>query len=327
MNRFFTNKKLIGLLIGVIVFISLITLSLNSSASGPIQGFGNDVTAFFGQAFSKPMNAITTAFDSVEDIENSFEENQALRRQVDQVYEKDAEINNLREENEQLKEELNLDESLSDYTTLSANVISRNPDRWVDNLIIDVGSSDGISQNMAVMSQNGLLGVITEVNQASSKVTLITNIEATSNRVSAQIVSDEAEDEAIYGVVSDYLVDDNELLMTQITSDEGIEEGDLVTTSGLGGLFPSGLVIGRVTEVALDNQGLGHIVHIEPETNFNTTKFVTVIDRQAESIFPEDEADQGNPEDEEDPDNLEDDVDQDNPEEADPDQAQESEEG
>mgnify|MGYP006998822032 CR=1 FL=1 len=82
MNRFFTNKKLIGLLIGVIVFISLITLSLNSSGSGPVQGFGNDVTAFFGQIFSKPTNAITTAFDSVEDIENAFEENQALKRQV-----------------------------------------------------------------------------------------------------------------------------------------------------------------------------------------------------------------------------------------------------
>lgn len=316
MNRFFTNKKLIGLLIGVIVFISLITLSLNTSGSGLIQGFGNDVTAFFGQVFSKPTNAITTAFDSVEDIENAFEENQALKRQVDQVYEKDAEINNLREENEQLKEELNLDETLSDYTTLSANVISRNPDRWVDNLIIDVGSSDGISQNMAVMSQNGLLGVITEVNQASSKVTLITNIEATSNRVSAQIVSEE-DDEAIYGVVSDYLVDDNELLMTQITSDEGIEEGDLVTTSGLGGLFPSGLVIGRVTEVALDNQGLGHIVHIEPETNFDTTKYVTVINREAERVFPEDEADSENQEDEADQDNSE----------TDPDEAQESEEG
>ena len=170
---------------------------------------------------------------------------------------------------------------------------------------------------MAVMSQNGLLGVITEVNQASSKVTLITNIEATSNRVSAQIVSEEEEDEAIYGVVSDYLVDDNELLMTQITSDEGIEEGDLVTTSGLGGLFPSGLVIGRVTEVALDNQGLGHIVHIEPETNFDTTKYVTVINREAERVFPEDEADSENQEDEADQDNSE----------TDPDEAQESEEG
>lgn len=288
MNRFLSNKKLIGLLIGVIIFISLITLSLNTSGSGPVTGITNDFTAFVGRIFSKPTNAVLGVFDSVEEIENTYEENRALKRQIDQIYEKDAEITNLREENEQLKNELEIDGTLSEYNTLAANVISRSPDKWIDNLVIDIGSNDGIALNMPVMSQNGLVGVVSEVNHSSSKVTLITNVDATSNRVSAQILSEDEEDEAVYGVISDYDVDSNELMMTQITSDENIEEGDIVTTSGLGGLFPSGLVIGTVNEIALDNQGLGHIIHIEPQTNFNTAKFVTVIDREAEMIFEED---------------------------------------
>lgn len=305
MNRFLTNKKLIVLLISVIIFISLMTLSLSGGNNNVVQGFTNDITAFVGRAFSKPADAIMTAFDSVEEVQNTFEENKVLKSEIEKIYEKDAEIANLREENKQLQEELGVSDTLSEYQTIAANVISRNPDQWIENLIIDVGSDDGITETMPVMSQNGLIGIVSESNASSSKVTLITNADESSNRVSAQInVQDQSEsnsdeetnenaetqDESstVYGIISDYREDTEELVMTQVTSDLDIEEGDLVTTSGLGGLLPSGLMIGEVREVTLDNQGLGRVIFIEPATDFNSTKAVTVVDREAETILPED---------------------------------------
>lgn len=313
MNRFFTNKKLIVLLISVIIFISLVTLSMNTN-NNVVQSFSNDITAFVGRAFSKPIDGILGAFDSVEEIQQTFEENQVLKREINQVYEKDAQIASLKEENKQLKAELEVDNSLSEFTTQAANVISRNPDRWVDNLIIDAGSDHGVANDMPVMSQNGLIGIVSEVNYTSSKVTLLTNIDDSSNRVSAQIIkpgqevtaseeTDEESDsesgdetETAYGIISEYRPDTKELLMTQVTSDMEINEGDLVSTSGLGGMFPSGLLIGRVKEVALDSQGLGQIIYVEPATDFDTTKVVTVVERVAEVI--DDEAFQEESEDE-----------------------------
>src|SRR5699024_8607605 len=198
--------------------------------------------------------------------------------------------------------ELGVSDTLSEYQTVAANVISRNPDQWIENLIIDVGSDDGVNETMPVMNQNGLIGIISEANASSSKVTLITNVDESSNRVSAQInikdrpASSEENDNddanknsnAVYGIISEYREETGDLVMTQVTSDLDIQEGNIVTTSGLGGLFPSGLVIGEVREVTLDNQGLGRVIFVKPATDFNNTKTVTVVNREAETILPED---------------------------------------
>jgi len=301
MNRFLTNKKLIVLLISVIIFISLVTLSL-SGGNNVVQGLTNDITAFVGRSFSKPADSVMTAFNSVEEIQHTFEENQVLKREIKKIYEKDAEIANLREENKQLQAELGVSDTLSEYQTVAANVISRNPDQWIENLIIDIGSDDGVNETMPVMNQNGLIGIISEANASSSKVTLITNVDESSNRVSAQInikdrpASSEENDNddanknsnAVYGIISEYREETGDLVMTQVTSDLDIQEGNIVTTSGLGGLFPSGLVIGEVREVTLDNQGLGRVIFVKPATDFNNTKTVTVVNREAETILPED---------------------------------------
>lgn len=301
MNRFLTNKKLIVLLISVIIFISLVTLSL-SGGNNVVQDLTNDITAFVGRSFSKPADSVMTAFNSVEEIQHTFEENQVLKREIKKIYEKDAEIANLREENKQLQAELGVSDTLSEYQTVAANVISRNPDQWIENLIIDVGSDDGVNETMPVMNQNGLIGIISEANASSSKVTLITNVDESSNRVSAQInikdrpASSEENDNddanknsnAVYGIISEYREETGDLVMTQVTSDLDIQEGNIVTTSGLGGLFPSGLVIGEVREVTLDNQGLGRVIFVKPATDFNNTKTVTVVNREAKTILPED---------------------------------------
>lgn len=320
MNRFLTNKKLIVLLISVLIFISLIAFSLNQSGSNPVQGVTNDLTAFVGRVFSRPTNAVLSAFDAVEDVQDTFSENRVLKRKVERVYEKDAEIANLRAENEQLRNELDAGPSLSAYNTMSSNVISRNPDRWLDNLVIDVGSNDGVAEGMPVMNQNGLVGITSEVNHSSSKVTLLTNIDETSNQVSAQIISEGNENEqdtdndteddeetdnqsenanedsqensqktnGVYGIISEYRPDREEFVLTQVTADVEINEGDLVASSGLGGRFPAGLLIGQVTEVTSDNQGLGQVVYVEPATNFDSIRVVTVIDREAETIQEDD---------------------------------------
>lgn len=281
MNQFFTNKKMIILLISVIVFVSLLSLSLRTGSSTPfLQQASNDITAVMGRAFSGPANTVTNVFESVNNLQNTYEENQRLKVEIDKLYERQAELNVLRDENFRLGEELELQNSLTDFQTISGTVISRNPDNWVDQIVVDRGSQDGVAVGMPVMAGNGLIGRISEVNPTSSKIVLLTNIEQTANQVSSEIV---LEEEIIYGLISGYDSSNDRLVMSQITSTLEISEGELITTSGLGGMIPRGLVIGEVEEVSMDAHGLAQQVYVRPAADFDNLRYVTIINRLAES--------------------------------------------
>lgn len=284
MNRFLTNKKMIMLLITVLIFISLITFSLSSRGGNIVQSGANDVTGVVGRLLSKPTNAIFGVVDSVNDVQSTYEENQRLKGQLDAIHEKEAAIATLKSENQQLKDELGLEELVTEYTVRRGNVISRNPDQWINQVIIDLGTMNGMERGMPVMNNNGLVGYISETNPTSSKVTLISNVDLSASKVSSEIILEE-EEEAIQGIISEYKTDTNQLVMSQITSDVEIKPGTLVTTSGLGGAFPRGLVIGEVETVRLDEQGLERLVFIKPLSDFNNIRIVSVIERSAETVF------------------------------------------
>lgn len=237
-----------------------------------------------GRLLSKPTNAIFGVVDSVNDVQSTYEENQRLKGQLDAIHEKEAAIAALKSENQQLKDELGLEELVTEYTVRRGNVISRNPDQWINQVIIDLGTMNGMERGMPVMNNNGLVGYISETNPTSSKVTLISNVDLSASKVSSEIILEE-EEEAIQGIISEYKTDTNQLVMSQITSDVEIKPGTLVTTSGLGGAFPRGLVIGEVEAVRLDEQGLERLVFIKPLSDFNNIRIVSVIERSAETVF------------------------------------------
>lgn len=263
------------------LFIGVLWFSFTNYGSAPyFQQVTSDMTAVLGRAFSTPINAINRFFSNVNTLQDTFEENQRLKQEIDQIAEIQAEISTLKADNERLKEELDLQATLTDFTYLTGSVIARNPDMWIDQVIIDRGSSDGLEIGMSVMSNNGLAGRVTDVNPTSSKVTLLTTTDDTAVLTSAEII---LEDETIFGVINGYDTNRNQLIMDQIIAESDIELGTDVVTSGMGGLVPRGLLVGTVAEVALDSHGLGQRVFIEPATNFKDIRYVTIINRQAES--------------------------------------------
>lgn len=279
MNNFFNNKKLITLLVGLIAFIGILWFSFSNLGSIPyLQQIVNDITAVAGRGISKPVNAINGFFSDVNNVQDTFEENKRLKAELDGLAQMQAELATVGEENNKLKEELELQATLTEYNSITATVISRNPDMWVDQVIIDQGATHGLVNGMSVMSHNGLLGRITEVNPTSSKVTLLSTNDDDAILTSAEII---LEDGTIFGVINGFDPNRKQLIMEQITSTTTIKEGTDVVTSGLGGLVPRGLLIGTVTEVSLDRHGLGQRVYIKPTTDFEDVRFVTIIDREA----------------------------------------------
>ena len=282
MKDFFNNKKLITLLMSFVIFMSVLLFTFKSMgvASYP-QQIMNDITAVVGQMISKPVNALNTVFADVNNLQETFEENKNLKKELDKLAETQVELATVRKENEELKTELELHSTLNDYDLITGSVIARTPDRWIDQIVIDRGSSHGLVKGMSVMSNNGLIGRVSEVSPTSSKVTLLTAPAESSVLTSAEVV---LEDKVIFGVIDAYDADRKKLVMEQIISTEEIKEGDEIVTSGLGGVVPRGLLVGQVAEVTLDRHGLGQRVYVEPAADFDNIRFVTIIDRAAELL-------------------------------------------
>ena len=279
MNPIFSNKKLIGWVLGGIVTLLLITFSLTVGSNIVSQGV-NDVTNILGRMLAYPANSVNDFMESISNLTNTYQENQTLKQKVETIYELEVQLNDLKKDNEKMKEALKLQDTLNDYTLVNATVIARNPDTWRDIVTINKGSNDGLTPQMSVMSDNGLVGKVLDVNPTSARVALLSNNDNTLVRVAAMI---QGEKESIYGTLTGFDHEKNILIMSQIQATQEIKVGDKVVTSGLGGVSPSSLYIGTVEEVAMDRFGLYKEVHIKPAADTNDVRYVTVVKRTSES--------------------------------------------
>ena len=279
MNPIFSNKKLIGWVIGIITALALIMYSITYGSNIVTQGV-NDVTNILGRLVSYPANSINDFIDSVSDLSNTYQENQSLKQKIDTIHELEVQLSELKRDNQKMKETLKLQDTLNDYTLVNATVIARNPDTWRDVITINKGSNDGIQPQMSVMSDNGLVGKVMDVNPTSARVALLSNADNTLVRVAAMIQN---EKEPIYGTITGYDDKTNMLVMSQFQATQDIKVGDKVVTSGLGGISPNSLYIGTVEEVAMDRFGLYKEVKIRPAADTNDVRYVTVVIRTSES--------------------------------------------
>ena len=274
------NKKLIWILLSAIAVVSVVAYTMINGANNAVTSAINDATAWGGRLFSEPVSMVVRFVDSVDNLINTHEENQHLKEKIDKIYELQVRVADLEAENGKMQQELNLTESLSEYTTVHATVIARNPDQWMESLVINVGANEGIQKNMSVMSGNGLIGRIIEVNPTSSKVLLLSNEQSNDGKVAASI---QIKSGSANGIISGYDRKTKEYLMTQVDPTVSVAAGDLVQTSGLGGVTPSSLLIGEVTEAKMDDYGLFQTVRIKPAGEMTDIRFVTVIKRQGRS--------------------------------------------
>lgn len=279
---FFRNKKLFILLIGFIILVSLIGYSIRDRDITFGEKFINDTVGWVQSAVHAPVRFVTNAISNIEDFTNTYEENKVLREQLAQNKGLIYEVQELREENEELRELIGETESIRDYEPIQATVIARSPERWLEQVTINKGEKDGVQPNMVVMTAEGMVGVIQSTSKLTSTVQLLTGFDPY-NRMSA-MVSREGDND-IFGMIEEY-DEEKEMLLFRIIeeSDKNIEEEDLVVSSGMGGTFPAGLVIGEVKEVGTDQYGLTKTAYIEPAADMYQLNQVIVVDRSLEVV-------------------------------------------
>ncbi|WP_179286939.1 rod shape-determining protein MreC [Lentilactobacillus parakefiri] len=281
MQKFFSSRKLVIVVICLIVSFGLMSLSvaIRDKRNTPplVQQFGNDIVGFADRIVAAPMNGIHHGFVSTKNLLNTYQENQRLKSKVDQLTQTQVKDQVLSRENKQLKRQLNVGNTLTGYEKINAAVITRTPSSWASQVIINKGQASGIKKDMPVIAGPGLIGTVAEVNKTNSKVVLISNTAENSNRFAIQVLGDNSK--VVNGIITSYDSAANRIIMGNITSNAKLSVGNRVTTSGLGGVIPKGIYVGTVSKVTQDDYGLAKKVYIKPAANLNDIEVVSVAIR------------------------------------------------
>lgn len=274
MPQFFKNKRLIILLVSFIILVALIGFSLRDrdQLSWPEQ-FIKDSTGIVQGVFAKPAHLVSGFVENVKELYSTYEENKLLKARLDEYAQLKVEADRLGKENEELKALIGKEDDLASFTVRYASVISRNPDRWNETLIINKGEVNGIEKNMAVITSEGMIGKIKSVGKLTSTVQLLSTVDRT-NRIHVTIQSEED----VYGLIEGFDEETQTLIVQQIPSEKTIEEDMEVVTSGFSGIFPKGLHIGKVEKVEPDQYGLTQTAYVKPAANFYNLENVMVIE-------------------------------------------------
>ncbi len=270
------NRRLIGIAVIVVaIIIILIHQIIPAKNINIFEGFFKDCFVTVQRIIYRPIKNFSTMTSDLATLRNVQKENKILKSNIEKIESIEAENIELKEELKKLKEELNVEHVLSDYTYLNATVSSRNALYWYNYLTIDKGSHNGIKEGMVVLNSTGLIGKIEHVSTFSSDVKLITTND-TNNKISVTITNGEHK---MTGLINGYNYDDGLLSVEGISNTETVAVGDLVYTSGLGGVFPSGILIGKVENITTDVYDLSKLIKVKPSAKFNDINYVTVLKR------------------------------------------------
>ncbi|WP_271294547.1 rod shape-determining protein MreC [Weissella confusa] len=278
MKNILTSRRLVVAVIVAIVTIGVIVISSRAQNSQKEPSLPtrvvSDVSSWVSSVVSSPVKAVSGGYEAVSGLLNTYKENQALTEKVDDLAQAKVQLQTLQAENRALKDQLQIENTLTDYKVVNAVVISRSPSNWQSQLIVNKGSNAGIKKGMSVMGSGGLIGRVSEVNTTNAKVELLSDDSQVADRFAIRVANKDGE--VVDGIVTSFNQEKNLIVMGQITSDVALEKGDLVTTSGLGGVTPAGLYVGKVQKISQDDYGLSKKIYIKPATDFNNIPVVSV---------------------------------------------------
>ena len=202
-------------------------------------------------------------------INNLEEENEKIKKKNSELEQSLRELEIVKSENATLKEYVNLKDKYTDYQTIPAYIIQKDISNFSDTMIINAGSKDGVNVNMAVISDQGLVGHVISVTDSTAKVqTIIDTASTTSCLIST------SRDMII---VRGTLDDSSTLKATFIPTEAVVLEGDKIETSGLGGIYPKGIHIGTIKKVVSTKNITDRYALIQTAVDFNKLETVLVI--------------------------------------------------
>ena len=271
MKDFFKTSSFRVLLIAVVVLLGLIIYtataggsflaSLLGFVSSPMQSIATDVTG----NVTEFLDLDGYSKDELKELVGVLQEEKA------QLEDQLVDYETLKQENDQLKPQLGLEEEEPENELRAASVIGRDPNDVFYGFSIDQGTLSGVTQGAPVITDKGLVGVVTQAYATTSKVACLL-----SEDVKVAAWSPKRQESGV--ITSDIATVGTGLLrLSYLSGSTQVQEGDIITTSGEGGSYPQGLKIGTVQSVEKSENDISQYAVIRPFEDLTTVKEVFVI--------------------------------------------------
>lgn len=208
-------------------------------------------------------------FESLDSVKKQYED---LKKENERLEADNKKMIAVMAENKTLKEQIGIADKFQDYNVIPGYIIQKDYSNYSKVIVINLGSNDGIENGMTVVSDKGLVGYVVSVQDNTSKVQTIID---TASAVSCFISNSEKT-----LVARGILDSNNEIKGTYIDNDVVINEGDAIFTSGIGGIYPKNINIGRVKEIVNTQNKTNRYVIIETAVNFQDLSDIVVIKNQ-----------------------------------------------
>jgi rod shape-determining protein MreC len=264
----------------VLVSLALVTVYFRETSGGPLHGaqrIGLSILMPFEVAGERISRPFRDAWNYGADLVGAKSENERLREEIEALQKELVEEQTAARENDRLRDIVGYISGPSfpnDYRPVVTRVVARPPSAYNQVVLVAAGSSDGITLNDPVITEDGLVGLVTEVTGNGAKVTLLTD---QTSAVSALVLQSGAA-----GVVRHGPSDGSSLVLDRVGKDELVNEGDLVITAGwrsgkLESLYPRGIPIGTVASVGQQDVDLYKRIQIAPLVDFDSLAEVIVL--------------------------------------------------
>lgn len=225
----------------------------------------------FQGGVSFAVSEISEATTFITDLTTAYEQNEELKREVEQLRKENLEASEYAAENERLRALLGYKQSKTQFDLVPARVIGRENATWTSMIVIDKGIADGVKDLMPVVTDKGLVGHVLEAGAISSKVQLILDPRSS---VGAIVQRPESR---VMGIVEGDIANSQMPKMVNIPMVADVIEGDMIITSGFGGVYPKGIIVGTVEELKNAPGGLLKYAVVNTSVDFQRLEEVAVI--------------------------------------------------
>ncbi len=275
-------KKIVKLKVSILLCVIAVILNLPLPVSMQVKNIGQNTISPFLNVMSYVIYRVKDSFSIILNLKQLqdqnlliLEENVNLRGQL-------SRYEYIEIENERLRELLSL-QKLSTHKLILCEVVARDDSYgWWRTIVLNKGVAGGLRLGMAVISKNGLVGKISQISDFSSEVLLLSDPIC---RVPCKIAGSDSFGIVQGGGSSSWRKIDLDMFapvypfkLEYLEKDLAIKKGEEVVTSGLGGLFPAGLLIGIIDRVSMDESQLYQVADIIPAADFANLRYVFAVE-------------------------------------------------
>jgi rod shape-determining protein MreC len=269
MNRNKQTEILGGILTAIILILLIFLSNVEVNKLSYLETVASAITSPIQRVFTDIKNKIQKNDVYFSDMEAIIAENEELRARNSELETSLRELEVIKAENTQLQQYMNLAEKYASYNTIPAYVINRDVSNFSSTLVLNVGEDDGIREKMTVIADKGLVGYVISVAKSTCKVQVI--IDPASTVSSTISTTNES-------IICKGTLDNNQVLRASlIPTGADLIQGDSVYTSGVGGIYPKGIIIGTVKEIVTTSNITDRYAIVEPVVDFSKIDTVLII--------------------------------------------------